>query len=122
MILTDTSVWVGHLRVGTPALVRALDSGQVLAHPHVIGELACGNLRNRGGVLQLLHDLPRATLATEDEALACIEQNRLRGRGLGWTDAHLIASALLTPCQLWTIDVALAREAGRCGIAVIEDE
>jgi predicted nucleic acid-binding protein len=118
VILTDTSVWVGHLRIGTPALVRALDSGQVLAHPHVIGELACGNLRNRTGVLQLLRDLPRAALATEDEVLACIEQNGLPGCGLGWTDAHLIAAALLTPCPLWTLDAALAREADRCGIAV----
>jgi hypothetical protein len=98
--------------------VRALDSGEVLAHPHVIGELACGNLRNRTAVLQLLRDLPRAALATDDEVLACIEQNRLRGRGLGWTDAHLIAAALLTPCPLWTLDAALAREAVRCGIAV----
>ena len=66
----------------------------------------------------MLHDLPRAALATEDEVLACIEQNRLHGRGVGWTDAHLIAAALLTPCPLWTLDLALAREAGRCGIAV----
>jgi hypothetical protein len=104
--------------MGTPALVRALESGQVLAHPHVTGELASGNLRDRTRVLQLLRDLPRAALATEDEVLACIGHNRLHGHGLGWTDAHLIAAAMLTPCSLWTLDVALGREADRCGIAV----
>lgn len=118
MILADTSVWVAHLRAGAPAFARALGAGEVLAHAHVIGEIACGNLRNRTGVLQLLRDLPRAVLATEEEVLECIGRNRLHGRGLGWTDAHLVAASLLTPCPLWTLDVALAREASRCGIAV----
>jgi hypothetical protein len=118
VILVDTSVWVAHLRSGTPALARALQAGEVLVHAHVIGELACGNLHNRAGVLQLLRDLPRASRATDEEVLECLERNRLQGRGLGWTDAHLVAAALLTPCPLWTLDAALAREAGRSGVAV----
>lgn len=116
MILVDTSLWVDHLRSSSPGLAAALTDGEVLGHPHVTGELACGNLRNRVAILQLLRDLPQAALATEEEALHCIEKNRLHGRGLGWTDVHLLASALLTPARLWTLDGALAREARRCGV------
>ncbi len=117
MILADTSVWVAHLRSGTRALARALEDGEVLAHPHVIGELACGHLRSRAAILGHLGDLPAAVAATHEEALACIERNGLQGKGLGWTDVHLLASALLTPARLWTLDAALAREAHRCGVA-----
>jgi len=119
VILVDTSVWVGHLRATSPELERALLDGEVLIHPFVIGELACGNLRDRASVLELLSDLPRAAEATHDEALACIERNRLQGKGLGWTDVHLLASALLTPARLWTLDAALRREAKRCGVALV---
>jgi predicted nucleic acid-binding protein len=116
VILADTSLWVGHLRSSSGELTSALTSGQVLGHPHVTGELACGNLHDRAIILRLLRDLPQAVLATEEEALECIEMNRLHGRGLGWTDVHLLASALLTPARLWTLDAALAREARRCGV------
>ena len=117
MILADTSVWIEHLRSGSPELGRLLTRGEVLGHPHVTGELACGNLRGRTSLLRLLEDLPRAVVATDDEALHCIDQNHLHGRGLGFFDVHLLASALLTPARLWTLDPALAREARRCGIA-----
>lgn len=117
MILADTSVWVAHLRSNSPDLARALNDGEVLGHPHVVGELACGNLRNRKELLALLADLPQAVQATHEEALECIERNRLHGKGIGWTDVHLLASALLTPGRLWTLDAALAREAKRCGVA-----
>lgn len=118
MVLVDASVWVAHLRIGVPALARTLNGGAALGHPHVVGELACGNLHNREAILALLADLPQAVLATHEEALACIEGNRLSGKGLGWTDVHLLASALLTPVRLWTLDEALAREAKRCGVAL----
>ncbi len=116
MILVDTSLWVDHLRSGSRELAAALTDGDVIGHPHVTGELACGNLRNRVAILQLLLDLPQAVLASEEEALECVERNHLYGRGLGWTDVHLLASALLTPARLWTLDGALAREARRCGV------
>lgn len=116
MTLVDTSVWIQHLRSDLPALRRALEGGEVLAHPHVVGELACGHLRGRAAVLELLAALPVGTVASHDETLACIEHHRLHGKGLGWIDAHLVASALLTPAVLWTLDGALAREARRCGI------
>jgi predicted nucleic acid-binding protein len=120
VILADTSVWVAHLRSSSPDLARALDAGEVLGHPHVAGELACGNLHNRAEILALLADLPQAVTATHEEALECVERNRLYGKGLGWTDVRLLASAMLTPARLWTLDTALAREAKRCGIAPVK--
>lgn len=117
MILADTSVWVAHLRHGSEDLARALEVGEVLCHPHVVGELACGNLRNRDGILELLRALPAASTATDDEVLACLERNHLYGTGLGYTDVHLLASAMLTPARLWTLDTALGREARRLRVA-----
>ena len=95
MILVDTSVWVDHLRRGDATLARLLEDGEVLMHSFVVGELACGNLHNRPEILQLLGDLPHVEEATSDEALYCVEENALMGRGVGWVDVHLLASALL---------------------------
>ena len=108
MILVDTSVWVEHLRHGLPRLATHLQEGEVLIHPWVIGELACGNLRNRSQVLDLLQGLPAATVASDAEVLLLIERDRLMGRGIGYVDAHLLASARLSHCWLWTQDRRLA--------------
>lgn len=114
MILVDTSVWVDHLRAPDRSLIAALEEGDVLAHPFVIGELACGNLRNRDEVLGLLEDLPRAREATHDEVMAMIERRRLMGAGIGYVDAHLLAAAALTPStSLMTRDRRLASLARR---------
>lgn len=104
MTLVDTSVWVDHLRTGDDELAVLLNSGRVLMHPFVLGELACGNLRNRGEVLALLGDLPRAAVATDDETLAFIERHTLAGRGIGYIDIHLLAAAVLDGVTLWTRD------------------
>jgi predicted nucleic acid-binding protein len=117
MILVDTSVWIEHLRVGSPGLARLLEHGLVLAHPSVIGELACGNLKNRSRLLADLAALPDAVEATDEEVLRLIEERKLWGVGLGWIDAHLLASALLTNCGFWTLDRKLERAASRAGIA-----
>jgi len=114
--LVDTSVWVDHLRHGDDQLVALLAAGEVLAHPAVIGELACGNLRNRAVVLDALGALPRAAVASDAEALRTIEAHALRGTGLGWVDVHLLAAALLTRCALWTRDVRLMHAARRAGL------
>ena len=92
MILVDTSVWVGHLRVGEATLAALLDAGQVLVHPFVIGELALGTLRQRASVLALLQDLPTAVVATDQEVMRFIERHSLAGQGIGYVDAHLLAS------------------------------
>jgi predicted nucleic acid-binding protein len=108
VILVDTSVWVDHLRHGEARLVEFLDAGQVLAHPFVTGELALGVLRQRELVLELLHELPQAAVATDEEVLALIARDGLAGSGVGYVDAHLIASARLTPeATLWTRDKRL---------------
>ena len=105
MILVDTSVWVDHLRAGVPALTVALEQANVLAHPFVVGEVACGNLKNRREVLQLLGKLPGAPVATDREALDFIERRDLMGRGIGYIDVHLLASvALYGDARLWTRD------------------
>jgi len=108
MILVDTSVWVDHLRAGDEDLSTLLNNSQVLMHPFVLGELACGNLRNREMVLRLLKDLPHAALATDDEVLFFIERHALMGRGIGYVDAHLLAAVMLDgAAQMWTRDKRL---------------
>jgi predicted nucleic acid-binding protein len=105
MVLVDTSVWIDHLRKGDAALAAALEGGRVLMHPFVLGELACGNLNDRAGLLALLRDLPPAPVATDDEALGFIDRHALMGRGIGYIDVHLLASAALAaPTRLWTRD------------------
>ena len=118
MILVDTSIWVDHLRSGNNALADALRAGRVLAHPFVVGELACGNLKNRREVLELLSRLPPAPTATHAEALGLIERRALMGRGIGLIDVHLLASvALAAPARLWTRDSRLAAVADELDLA-----
>ena len=121
MILVDTSVWVDHLREGAPALAAALEQGSVLTHPFVLGELACGNLKNRSEVLRLLGELPGAPIATDAEALDFIERRALMGRGIGYIDVHLLASvALAGTARLWTRDKRLATVAADLELAYAE--
>lgn len=107
MILVDTSVWVNHLRQANPRLSQALIDGHVLMHPFVIGEIACGNLQSRPQVLGDLQRLPSAIPADHDEVLGFLDQHRLFGTGITWIDAHLLASARLSNCRLWTLDTRL---------------
>jgi hypothetical protein len=104
MILVDTSVWVEHFREGSTRLKSLLLDNDVLMHPFIVGELACGNLRNREEILRLLGELPEARLAHHQEVLDLLEKQRLYGRGLGWIDAHLLASTLLSRAKIWTLD------------------
>jgi predicted nucleic acid-binding protein len=117
MILVDTSVWIDHLRTGAPDLTNALEEGEVLVHRFVIGELACGNLRNRAEILSLLEDLPSCVEAAHEEVIAFIEARKLMARGIGYVDAHLLAAATLTEdTRLWTRDSRLARVAKELGV------
>lgn len=83
----------------------------MLCHPFIIGELACGSIANRTEVLDLLAALPEATIAEHDEVMLYLNENRLHGRGLGWIDVHLLASASLSKARLWTTDRPLNRAA-----------
>ena len=116
MILVDTSVWVDHFRTGSPVLGDLLGRALVLTHPFVIGELACGSLKNRARILVDLNALPLAVAPAHEEVLRLIEVRKLWGRGIGWIDAHLLASALLSHCRLWTLDRQLDRAASRVGV------
>lgn len=118
MVLVDTSVWIDHLRRGVPALANLLDEGRVLMHPFILGELACGQLSSRDELLGLLRELPEAVVATPAEALGFIEPQTLMGKGIGYVDVHLLASAVLEGgARLWTRDKRLARIAEGMGLA-----
>jgi len=111
LVLVDTSVWVSHLRKGNAKLADLLNEGEILCHPFILGELACGNLKNRPVILSYLELLPMSIVAEHEEVLSFIEDNRLMGKGLGYVDVHLLASAVLTGVFLWTLDKKLAQTA-----------
>jgi predicted nucleic acid-binding protein len=117
MVLVDTSVWVAHLRHGGTGLETLLHEGHVLCHPFVVGELACGNLKNRSEILSLLQTLPMAISAEHEEVMQFIENHRLMGAGLGYLDVHLLSSAILTKVPLWTLDKTLSQISSTLGSA-----
>ena len=122
MMLVDTSVWIDHFRQGDAALTTALEAGQVGMHSFVLGELACGNLRSRVEVLSLLQALPAMPVNTDQEVLFFIDRHELMGRGIGYVDAHLLASARLGSTQLWTRDKRLRAVASEMGLAHVETQ
>ena len=122
MILVDTSVWIAHFRKGGSRLAELLSEALVLAHPFVVGELACGNLRNRARILSDLEALPCAVFATDEEVMRLIEDRKLWGLGIGWIDGHLLASALLSNCQLWSLDTRLVRAAAAAGVKLYRSQ
>ena len=107
MVLVDTSIWISHLRKGNANLEKLLNDGVVGCHPFIVGELACGNLKNRSEILSLLQSLPMTIKAEHEEVLQFIENNTMMGKGLGYIDVHLLASAVLTGISLWTLDKKL---------------
>jgi predicted nucleic acid-binding protein len=116
MILVDTSVWVAHLRGDSAHLRKLLNDGEVLCHPFVVGELACGNIKNRSEILSLLQVLPLAKTANNEEVLRLIETKNLMGIGLGFIDVHLLASALLAKVPLWTLDKQLKAASSKLSV------
>lgn len=119
MILVDTSVWVDHLgsRGGDAGLAALLRRGGAATHPYVLGELACGRLTDRDEVLAALSRLPLVTQAGHAEVLTMVDSHRLWGSGIGWIDAHLLASSAIAGARLWTRDRSLARAARALGVA-----
>ena len=116
MILVDTSVWINHLRKGDRHLEKLLFDGDVICHTHIIGELACGNIKNRKEIISLLQALPMAPQIEFSEYLYFIKKNQLNGRGIGFVDIHLLASAQLGQLQLWTVDKKLKAAATKFGL------
>jgi predicted nucleic acid-binding protein len=116
----DTSVWVHHFRNGLPALRKLLLEDSVLCHPFVIGEVACGHLKNRTEIIRLLSALPHAKEVDLEEVLHFIEHHQIVGIGMGLIDVHLLASAVLTHVPLWTFDKILARAAQKLHVGYAE--
>ncbi len=116
MVLVDTSIWVTHLRQGSRQLEKLLLDGEVVCHPFIIGELACGTIENRTEILTLLRSLPMAPTINLDEFLYFVERNKLMGKGVGFVDVHLLASAELLQTPLWTSDKTLRSLATQLGI------
>ena len=116
MVLVDTSVWVSHLRDGNAGLETLLNDGEVVCHPFIVGELACGNLKNRREILIHLQSLPKAILAEDEEVLKFIENHELMGKGLGYIDVHLVAAAVLTDVPIWTFDKTLDKITKKIGV------
>jgi len=117
MVLVDTSVWVDHLRVADSRLVEWLLERQVVCHPFIIGELACGALEQRAEILALLKELPQVPVVTSDHVLVFLDVHALMGKGRGWVDVHLLASAYVSGHRLWTRGKRLAEAARRLGVA-----
>ena len=113
LVLVDTSVWIDHLHRTDPELVALLRETLVMMHPAVVGELACGAIQNHRQFLSLWLTLPRVDEVSFEEALALVENSTLWGRGLGWTDIQLLASALVYRVTLWTRDRLLRETAGQ---------
>ncbi len=116
MILVDTSVWISHLRRHNQRLDDLLGIELIFCHPLVIGEIACGNIRDRSLVLSLFEELPQPLMATHEEVLGFIEQHRLMGLGLSFIDAHLLASCQMAGLSIWTQDKPLQRVAQHLGL------
>ena len=118
MVLVDSSVWIEHLRRPVPALLRLLEARRVATHPFVVGELACGRIEPRAALLADLQKLRTVPRATDDEALALIENHSLMGRGIGYVDVHLLASTMLAAhTRLWSIDRRLASAAAGLSVS-----
>jgi predicted nucleic acid-binding protein len=117
VILVDTSVWIDHFRSSNLKLATLLQKEEVCIHPFIIGELACGNLKERENILSLLQALPSTRRATDDEVLFFIKTHHIMGRGIGLIDAHLLASARLSACAFWTEDKRLKAVANKLGLS-----
>ncbi|MGD0939849.1 MAG: type II toxin-antitoxin system VapC family toxin [Terracidiphilus sp.] len=117
MILADKSVWVDHLRSHDAQMENLLGKGEIAMHPFIVAEISLGSLHNRRKILEGMDTLLEVRVARLNEVRQMIEAHSLYSRGIGLTDAHLIASCLLTPgTQLWTRDGALLKVAQTLGV------
>ena len=117
MVLVDTSIWVAHLRQGLRRFENLLMDAEVICHPFIIGELACGNLKNRNEIISLLQSLPIVPTIEFEEFLFFLDRNHLIGKGIGFVDVHLLASAQLAGMPLWTADKKLKSAADQLKLA-----
>jgi predicted nucleic acid-binding protein len=118
MILADSSVWIDHIRRPDPILSARLLDGEIVGHAFVSGEISLGSIADRSVVVAELGRLVQLPIATPTEVALLIENEELWGTGVGYVDAHLLASCRLAPgSSLWTRDKRLRTEAERIGVA-----
>ncbi len=117
MILVDTSVWIDHFHHTDEDLKELLLSNHVCIHPFILGELSCGNISNRKEVLSLLRTLRIIDLVLDEEVFLLIEDRKMFGKGLGFIDIHLLASALIHQVSIWTRDKSLKQIAKELGVS-----
>lgn len=117
-VLVDTSVWVAHFRIANVDLMNLIERDDVIGHPLVLAEIACGTPSSpRVQTLCDLALLAQANTATFTEVLAFIEREKLYGLGCGFVDIALLASAYITSGEkLWTLDKKLTELARRFGM------
>ena len=109
LILVDTSVWIKHLREGNQNLSQLLEQGLVASHPFIIGEIACGDIKNRYEIISLINDLPSTDVLDHSDIMEFIENRKIMNKGIGYIDVHLLGSALVSETPLWTLDKALRK-------------
>jgi predicted nucleic acid-binding protein len=120
LILPDSSIWIDHLRKATPQLIALLEDGEIFGHPFVTGEVSLGSLAQRERIIAELSALPQLAVQRHERVALLIESTPLWGEGVGYIDAHLLASIKMVPgAQLWTGDKRLHTQAARLGIAYL---
>jgi predicted nucleic acid-binding protein len=120
IVLVDTSVWIRFLSNRDPyatELDALLSRDEVSGHDFVYGELLIGDKGGRKQLLANYEQMHRAPVVPHRDVVEFVRDRRLHGRGIGWIDAHLLASALVGRLRLWTTDPALAAAAKDLGIA-----
>lgn len=119
MVLVDTSVWIRFLANRMPfaaELDRLLDRDEAAGHDLIYGELLIGDSGGRRELLQSYRLIHQLRTVPHDDVVTFVRAHKLHGEGIGWMDAHLLASALVADVPLWTADEQLARLAGELGI------
>ncbi len=120
MVLVDTSIWIRFLANRAPnarELARLLDENEVAGHELVFGELLAGDRGGRRAILAAYQLMPQAKMVPHGEVVEFVRYRKLHGRGVGWIDIHLLASALVLQIPLWTVDSRLDALAGDMGVS-----
>jgi predicted nucleic acid-binding protein len=120
-VLADSSAWIDHFRRGNADMIRFIGAGAVVTHEFIIGELLLGSFPPGSEALTLIEGLPRVQTAGHDDVRTFVENHRVRGSGIGWTDAHLAASALIEGVGLFTKDRCLGALADRIGLKPVSE-
>jgi predicted nucleic acid-binding protein len=120
LVLADTSIWVTHFRKSENHLIQLLELGFVACHPFIIGELACGSIKNRHEIIQLLEALPNVPVLEHQEVMSFIESRKIMSKGIGYVDTHLLGSSILAGIPIWTLDKSLAKVSSTLEIEYIK--